>query len=304
MVSLSKYTIQLRWIAETEAGLTESQGYTSLDQILQNSHKRIFDFDYYFPSPPDGIQPPVVYTKDQFEMYFIEHFYMREIGVETYPYWKIRLRAKMHEIMPTYGALLYNEWLMYKTSPYYSMYVEETGNVTDTGTRTTTETTTEDNKIGSTFTEDTTFNQNSTLNRNTTDERDTDTDTNNTRWDVYSDTPQGALTNVENETYLTNARRITDNGSETEHTEGTGTDTQTYQGTDTTDRDTTDSRTEDKSKNRNENVGESNTRDIDTLKQGWNGKSPFEVYAEFAKNIMNIYTRIFDDCEDLFMQVW
>lgn len=301
---MSKYTIQLRWIAETEAGLKESAGYSSLDQILQNSHKRIFDFDYPFPSVPDGITPPVVYTKEQFEMYFIEHFYMREIGVETYPYWKIRLRAKMHEIMPMYSSLLYNEWSMYKANPLYSVYLEQSGSITDTGTKTTKETTDEDNKIDTTFTEDTTNTSNSTLNRDLTNEQDTGIDSSNTKWDIYSDTPQGALTNVENETYLTNARKTTDSGNETQHTEGSGTDNQTFTGTDKIDRDTTDSRTEDKTKVRDENVNDTNKRELDTLQRGWKGRSPFEVYAEFAKNIMNIYRMIFDECEDLFMQVW
>ena len=35
----------------------------------------------------------------------------------------------------------------------------------------------------------------------------------NVRWDKYSDTPQGAVTNLDNDTYLTNARKITDDGT-------------------------------------------------------------------------------------------
>lgn len=59
---------------------------------------------------------------------------------------------------------------------------------------------------------DTTTNQMS-QNTNTRDTTTTRTP-NLTQWDAYSDTPQGALTNVENNTYLTNARKIENTGNE------------------------------------------------------------------------------------------
>ena len=56
------------------------------------------------------------------------------------------------------------------------------------------------------------------------DEGGNTTQNGNTTWNVYSDTPQGALTNVANETYLTDARKITDNGN----TSGTFNSTDEY----------------------------------------------------------------------------
>ena len=50
----------------------------------------------------------------------------------------------------------------------------------------------------------------------------------NTHYDLYSDTPQGALTGVDNETYLTNARKITDSGT----TSGSDSYIDTHTGTD------------------------------------------------------------------------
>ena len=41
---------------------------------------------------------------------------------------------------------------------------------------------------------------------------------------MYSDTPQGALTGVESETYLTNARKVTDSGNSQTDVDETVTD--------------------------------------------------------------------------------
>jgi hypothetical protein len=51
----------------------------------------------------------------------------------------------------------------------------------------------------------------------------------NTNYNLFSDTPQGALTNMNNEAYLTDARKITDSGS----TSGSDNSTDTHSGLDT-----------------------------------------------------------------------
>ena len=81
--------------------------------------------------------------------------------------------------------------------------VKDTGTVTDTGTVKDTGNVQYTGTVGKTGSDDT-----------DTTVSGTDGDIKkNTRWDVYSDTPQGGLTNVENETYLTNARKIIDDGT-------------------------------------------------------------------------------------------
>ena len=58
----------------------------------------LFDFNYPLDSE----------LKEDFEVNFLTHYMMRRIGFETYMSWKIQLKAKLNEIMPTYGLLLEN----------------------------------------------------------------------------------------------------------------------------------------------------------------------------------------------------
>ena len=43
---MSKYTTEVRFICETYAGLTESTGYSNVEQVIENSRSQIFDFSY------------------------------------------------------------------------------------------------------------------------------------------------------------------------------------------------------------------------------------------------------------------
>ena len=43
---MSKYTTEVRFICENAAGLTESKGYSKIDEILTESAPIIFNFEY------------------------------------------------------------------------------------------------------------------------------------------------------------------------------------------------------------------------------------------------------------------
>ena len=43
---MSKYTTELRFICETAAGLTESVGYASIDEVIEKAIPNIFSFDF------------------------------------------------------------------------------------------------------------------------------------------------------------------------------------------------------------------------------------------------------------------
>lgn len=165
----------------------------------------------------------------------LKHYYTREIGAETVGLWKLWLNQRMNEIMPYYNQLYESELL--KVEPFINIDVTKTHDNTDN-----------------------------------TDREETSTVTNtNTERDLFSDTPQGSLTNVENETYLTNARKITNDGN------GTGTsnikDDRTYKGTENI-----------KGKNSGENMS--------------------DMLIKFRKTFLNIDMMIINELSDLFMLLW
>ena len=43
---MSKYTTEVRYICEVNAGLNESEGYNDVEKIIKSSRSKIFDFDY------------------------------------------------------------------------------------------------------------------------------------------------------------------------------------------------------------------------------------------------------------------
>lgn len=279
---MSKYTTELRFICETEAGLTESQGFNAIGDILQTAAPKIFNFD--FPIFDESYRLPL-------EIKILRHYYTREISEETVGLWKLRLQDKLNLIMPYYNQLYESELI--KFNPLYDTDLttdyekeneqneekeltgEETGNsttnynervVTDTDTTNNTESDgTIDNKEQKTVDRNTTENGTTNTTEKITNEdgktshndvhyidnagittvTDTDTSSTNTNtpdttvsvnntdnkqgtsgsvgWDLYSDTPQGAVNgitpawdSVGGNAYLTNARNKSEDTTNTE----------------------------------------------------------------------------------------
>ena len=107
---MSKYTTELRYICESLAGYDESQGFDEVDEILRKSAPLVFSFNY--PIFDQAYRLPL-------EMKILRHFYTREISEETYGLWKLRLQAKMNEIMPYYNQLYRTETLEF--NPLYDV---------------------------------------------------------------------------------------------------------------------------------------------------------------------------------------
>lgn len=297
---MSKYTTELRFICETNAGLTESKGYNSINEILESCRENIFNFD--FPIFDEAYRPVI-------EKKILKHYYTREIATETVGLWKHYLDMRLNEIMPYYNKLYETE--LYHFNPFYDvdLFTESnkkglhtgnesgTSNSTTTANSTTNETGTE-NGIGSkatetfgTGSEDNITNEKGAIYREATDygvesvkgnetvhqtgsgssnttKDSTSTDggsdttstenaNKNTRYDLYSDTPQGSLTGVENENYLTNARKIIDDG-----TGSSGSSTTDYGKTNNTNEEseTTTNYTDDTATNRTEDSTSTLTR--------------------------------------------
>ena len=181
---MSKYTTEVRYICEVNADLDESKGFNDVDTILTNAAPKIFNFE--FPIYDNSYRLP-------FEKMILRHFYTREIGFETVGLWKLKLWDKLNLIMPYYNKLY--ESAVLEFNPLYDVDYTVNHIGQGSGSNTGAETVSEDKS------------------RSGSDS--------NTRWDLFSDTPQGSLRNINMgdlddstyNTYLTDARKVTDAGS-------------------------------------------------------------------------------------------
>lgn len=307
---MSKYTTQVRFICETVAGLNESEGQTSVKQVIAAAIPSVFDFD--FPIFDESYRN-VLETK------ILKHYYTREIGLETVGLWKLKLDTKLNEIMPFYNQLYKSELLEF--NPFYDVDLtrdhnlkkeettkqdatekgttEKTGNIDDN-----THTETNDNQNS----ESTTALQNTTGSTSKEQLRAT-----KTHYDKYSDTPQGSLQNVQNDTYLTNARMINDTDSQTGETTVSGNDTSkgittantNADGTSDTERNISTNDSEEKSVSQNVNKNLSSIDDYIEHVKGKNGGVSYSAMLnEFRTTFLNIDMQIIDELSDLFMNLW
>lgn len=303
---MSKYTTEVRYICETLAGFNESQGYGKVGEIIRYSWDKIFDFD--FPMFDESYRS-VLCQK------ILRHFYTREIGFETVGLWKLKLETKMNEIMPYFNKLYLTETLEF--NPLYDVdYTtnhqgegssvgvetnEHTGTVNDDGSHTGTvqDAGTHGGTVSNSY--------NKTGNVDDVGHEENE----NTRWDIYSDTPQGALTNVENETYLTNARKISDNGekdntNDRDYSES-GSDQRNYNETmgnvRTFNEGSGNERTYDENNEKNSQVNTTNEY-IQRVSGKMGSKSYSNLVQEYRDILLNIDMQVIEQLNKLFMLVW
>lgn len=201
----------------------------------------------------------------EFETNFIRHFYMREIGLETQAYFFLRLEDKLNLIMPYYNKLLTANAIDY--DPFFNEIINESITRERTGT--------------SNGTDATETSSNSTTKGNTTSTTQSSADDSNQQ----SDLPQGDLTNFNDNSYMSSAGKG--------HTESNSTVKATDETTGTNSGKSSISRTETNSGNETEKRTANNTRG--------NKSEMLRMYYEAQQNIFN---NIFNDCEELFMQLW
>lgn len=176
---MSKYTTEVRFICETEAGLDESVGYKSVNNVLAVACPKVFDFNY--PIFDESYRLTL-------ETKILRHYYTREISAETVGLWKLWLETRMNEIMPYYNQLYKSALIEYNPLYDTDLTREHQGQgtkheVTDNNGRT--------ERSGGWS--------------------DTSVDTGSTTTvDKYSDTPQNGLEDVMLDKYLTNARVTTE----------------------------------------------------------------------------------------------
>ena len=242
---MSKYTTELRFICESKAGLSDSVGFNQIDDVISNSWNKIFD---NFPIFDESYRS-VLCSK------IIKHYYTREISAETVGLWQLWLNTRMGEIMPYYNKLY--ESALLEFDPFKDTNYSR--------------------NHGGTFTGDTVRNGRSEID---VDNSVTSNGTYNSK-NLFSDTPQGAITNIENESYLTNATLIKDTDTNTTNTDGNS----TTQNTETT--------------------GITNTDNwIETIVGKQSTVSYSKLLQEFRDTFLNIDVMIINDLSDLFMNLW
>ena len=119
---MSKYTTKVRDICEYFSGLGESVGYYKVNEVIDKSREKIFDFDYPIF---DEKYRTVLETK------ILKHYYTREIGFETIGLWLMKLETKLNEIMPYYNQLYKSELLEF--NPFYDTDITTTRDIVNNG---------------------------------------------------------------------------------------------------------------------------------------------------------------------------
>lgn len=247
---MSKYTTEVRFICESKSGLSESKGFGSVDEVLNSSWDKIFTSKVsFFDEEYRGVLCKKI----------LKHYYLREIGCETVGIWLLWMNTKLEEIMPYYNKLYESELI--KFNPMYDVDWNRKGNKTG-------------NESGS--------GSRSTSGNNSGTNTQSGTSS-NTRKDLYSDTPQGALTGVESETYLTNARKVSDSGE----TGVNGSTSGSYE----------DSESSSNKVDTTENYVESVSG-----KQGTGSYS--KMLNEFRETFLNIDMQVIEEFEEMFMGMW
>ncbi len=256
---MSKYTTEVRYICETAAGYEESKGFADVDTIIADSIDSIFSFD--FPIFDESYRN-VLCTK------ILRHYYTREIGFETVGLWKLKLQTKLTEIMPYYNKLYESELLKFNPLYDVDLQTTHVGdkagesnkvtannkeenrsdvssienerNEQGSNSRSSNSLEGENKNVNSSSEGSTASVGNSKLDRTReADESGTNEktgignnnyteNTSGVNYDLYSDTPQGALVDVDQEEYLTNARKITDSKNKSSKNDDTKIDNEKY----------------------------------------------------------------------------
>jgi len=282
---MSKYTTEVRFICETASGLGESKGYTDVDTIITNAIPKIFTFT--FPIFDENYRSVL-------EKKILKHFYTREICEETVGLWKLRLDTKLNEIMPYYNKLYKSELLEF--NPLYTANLSRVKKTDYNSNRN------ENENISDTSSSNRTTSNNGevdTTNNSTTTGTGSGT-SNNTTTDLYSDTPQGALSGVESNTYLTNARKITDNGSTSSNTSNTNSSTGKVESSESG----TDNSTGTYGRTRGNTDALTSTEDYLETIIGYEGANASDLLLKFRETFLNIDMLVINDLEDLFFQLW
>lgn len=264
---MSKYTTELRFICENYAGYDESTGLSNVDDVIEKSRSKVFDFD--FPIFDESY-------RNVLENKIIMHYYTREIASETVGLWKFWLRTKMNEIMPYYNQLYRSATLEF--NPFYDVDLTTDYQRVDNGEHSNSGTMSESrSESGS---------GNASGSESNTDGNKND------HWEYFSETPEGGINGVANLNYLTTALHTTDDktGSVSSSTSNSENE---YENSGSVSRNNSDSGTI------------KNIEDyLHHVKGKSGGASYSKLLEEYRKTFLNIDMMIIGELKNLFIQLW
>ena len=272
-------------------GQTEPVGQMDVNRNL--TYLRHFLFDFTYPIWNES-------KRDEFERMFCRHFYKREIAFETVGLFKHYVQDVFLSEMPKFNrmfSLIESEFSIMDDVNYTTTVTEQIQDDFD-GTLTRNENT---QNSGANTTS-----QNSTS-RGTDNQTVTTTGSSNetnVQKNAFSDTPEGTLTNVDNNSYLSDYRNIND-----ENEQSTNSDTQ--RNTTTSDNVTatiteTQGTKKDVSENQNTKNKNERLRNLSELVHG--KKNPIaisEYYQKYMIEMESAYNLFFSVCDKkLFLFTW
>lgn len=252
---MSKYTLTVRELIFTFGH----------DEIL----KWFSDYDLTHFLTPDEIEvinERGTWTKERLAEKIIDHFYMREIGLETPSLFRIRVRSKMRRLMEEKLPLIYSAAIKY--DPMVNVDFTETYNEKheDAGNR----------------------NTNTNVQTEGTSDSSSQTNSNGTSLQIESDTPQGQISKSK---ILEGAYASRTSANESE-SETTGRDNSTTQGT--------------SQEYGNDTHNDNGTREYVRKQKGNSGTltTAQALIKQYRDNIVAIDDEIINQLETLFMGLY
>ena len=301
-VTMSKYTTEVRYICEHFSGLSESVGFNDVEQVIKNCLPKVFDFN--FPIFDESYRS-VLETK------ILRHYYTREIGLETVGLWKLKLNTKLNEIMPFYNQLYKSELIEF--NPLYDVELTRERKIQGTGTKGTEN---GESRKGESHantsqrsTNDVTENGTDKGTVNGTADGTQNQNTSGNGTNMYSDTPQGAITDLQAGKYLTNATvdSATNTFAGASHDSTTQTSENNRNNETQTDGSSDGSNDSDYNSSMDgySNTTLSNTEDYLEHVIGSNGGESFSKRLnDFRTTFINIDMMVINDLEELFFGLW
>ena len=255
---MSKYTTEVRYVCEQKAGLVESVGFSEVDEVLEKSWDKVitsrvkmFDEEYR----------KVLYKK------ILKHYYTREIGAESVGLWQLWMNTRLEEVMPYYNQLYESELI--KIEPLKNVDYSRTYNKTGSGGKR------ETGRVDSTSTDSGSVERNGSA----SESRES--------LDLFSDTPQGGITGLEDMKYLTNARKVNESGSSSDSSKDSSSSTGSVVS------DTVNTTTHDDSEEY-----------VEKIVGKTDGASMSAMLKEFRESFLNIDMMVIGEFSDLFMNLW
>lgn len=291
---MSRFTTELRYPIEQfqhDAHMREREYSYGIYQLIGLDEYPIFDETY----------------RDVLNRKIIEHYYFREIGVETLARFRWYMRTRMAEIMPKYNRVYQSLDMIKDPITNRNLSWREVWELAETGGTTT------DRDGGTTYGRRDVVNAEDETDYGRTEHRANggkDTQLAGTTGEkvIHSDTPMNEISTqaVENGNYATDVTYTTREGQRAGETVYGGTTNVTNGGTDTT----TSERISQASGTDTTNSEEQYTRALDTdgnkthTDLGYDGTSPTALLSEFVRQFQDVDVLVINDLADLFMTIW